>query len=383
MKLHFDRTEFDSRIARTCAAIDEAGLDGLVLFKQESMYYLTGYDTAGYAMFQAMYLGADGQLALLTRSADAYQAAHTSIVPDIRIWQDREGASPGHDLRDMLESYGCRGKHLGVEEHAYGFTAQRGKMVDAALDGFCTRSDASDLVRLVRLVKSPAELAYVRRAGELAEAALAVANASARPGASLGAIYGDMMVAVMRGGGDPPASRWPMGPGADALLVRYHTDLGTIAAEDQITFEFGGAYRHYHACLMHTAVTGCVSDAHRRMYDACRDALEACMAILRPGYTVGEIYDTHAAVLSAAGFGDLCLKGCGYTLGIAYPPTWMDWPMFWSGNPQILAPGMVFFMHMILIDRSNGRAMSLGETAIVTDGKAEPVCRAPRKLIAN
>lgn len=383
MKLHFDRAEYDSRIARTCAALHDAGLDGVVLFKQESMYYLTGYDTAGYTMFQAMYLGADGAIALLTRSADAYQASYTSIIDDIRIWRDREGASPGDDLRDMLESHGCRGKHLGIEYHAYGFTAQRGKMVDNALNGFCRYSDASDIVRLVRLVKSPAELEYVRKAGELAEAALEVANSSARPGTSLGAIYGDMMAAVMAGGGDPPASRWPMGPGADALLVRYHTDLGTIAPEDQVTFEFGGAYRHYHACLMHTTVTGTVSDAHQWMYNACRDALEACLSVLRPGNTVGEVYDTHAAVLTEAGFGDHCLNACGYTLGIAYPPTWMDWPMFWSGNPQILAPGMVFFMHMILLDRSNGRAMSLGETAIVTDGAAEPVCRAPRRLIAN
>jgi Xaa-Pro dipeptidase len=383
MKLHFERAEYERRLARTAEAIAAAGLDGLVIFKQESMYYLTGYDTAGYAMFQAMYLGADGTLSLLTRSADAYQAAYTSVIEDIRIWADREGATPGDDLRAMLEDQGCRGKRLGVEYHAYGLTAQRGRMVDAALDGFCTLEDASDVVRLVRLVKSEAELACVRRAGALADAALGVANREARPGADMGAVYGRMMSAVMEGGGDPPASRWPMGPGADALLVRYHTDLGTVGDDDQVTFEFGGAYRHYHAALMHTVMTGRPGSEHRRMFEACREALEACEAVLRPGRTVGELYDEHARVLTAHGFGAHMLKACGYTLGIAYPPTWMDWPMFWTGNPQPFEPGMVFFMHMILIDREAGRTMSLGETAIVTEGACEPVCHAPRELVVN
>ncbi|MDP6342679.1 MAG: aminopeptidase P family N-terminal domain-containing protein, partial [Alphaproteobacteria bacterium] len=158
-----------SRIAAACARMAEAGLDGLVLFRQESMYYLTGYDSDGWVMFQAMYLGADGRLGLLIRSADRVQSRITSIVEDIREWADREGASPADDLRDMLESYGCRGGRIGVEYHAYGLTAQRGRMVDAAFDGFCELVDASDLVRLLRLVKSPAELEFVRKAGALSD----------------------------------------------------------------------------------------------------------------------------------------------------------------------------------------------------------------------
>lgn len=383
MKLHFDRVEFESRRQRTCAAILAAGYHGIVLFRQESMFYLTGYDTMGFAMFQAMYLGADGRLALLTRSADAYQAAYTSIVEDVRIWQDREGASPGDDLRDMLESYNCRGKCLGIEYHAYGLTGQRAKMVDVALEGFCSVEDASDLVRLVRLIKSDAELQYVRRAGVLAQEVLGIANSQAVAGADLGSIYGNMNLAVMQGGGDPSASRWPMGAGEDALLVRYHTDLGNIAEDDQVTFEFGTAYRHYHAAMMHNVIVGTPTGEHLRMFAACREALDACHETLRPGKTVGDVFDIHKKVMDEAGYGDLCLNACGYTLGIAYPPTWMDWPMFWTGNPQVLEPNMVFFMHMILIDRDNGRIMSLGDTAIVTEEAPELVCEAPRGLVVN
>ena len=165
MSLHFDREEFARRQRTVIARMTAEDLFALVLFRQESMYYLTGYDTSGYSMFQGMYIGADGRIALLTRSADRLQSRLTSVLEDIRIWVDRDGATPGHDLRAMLEDHGARGQRIGIEYHAYGLTAQRGKMVDAALEGFCHLHDASDLVRMVRLVKSPAELDFMRKAG--------------------------------------------------------------------------------------------------------------------------------------------------------------------------------------------------------------------------
>src|SRR6516165_831 len=100
MALHFSRQELARRRQRACREMIARGLDGLVLFRQESMYYLTGYDTSGYSLFQGLYLGADGALALCTRSPDLRQARMTSVVDDIRIWRDRAGANPAEDLRD-------------------------------------------------------------------------------------------------------------------------------------------------------------------------------------------------------------------------------------------------------------------------------------------
>jgi Xaa-Pro dipeptidase len=381
MALHFTREEFAARQRRTRAEMVKAGLDGLLIFRQESMYWLTGYDTSGYSIFQGMYLGADGALALLTRSADQRQARLTSVIEDIRIWTDREGADPAAELRDIVAGYGGRGKRIGAEYHAYGLIAQRGKMVDAAFAGFCELVDASDLVRLLRLVKSPAELAFLRQAGRLVDEAGAVSQGMTVPGASVGAIYGEMMSAIMRGDGDPTASRWPMGAGEEALLVRYHTGHGTVAPRDQVQFEIAAAYRHYHAALMYVILTGEPGPRQRHMFDACAEALDACEAALRPGNTVGQVFAEHARVLTKAGYAGHFLNACGYTMGATYPPTWMDWPMAYAGEPQVLAPNMVFFLHMILLNSDTGLSMSLGETAIITEAGCEPISHATRHLL--
>jgi Xaa-Pro dipeptidase len=381
MALHFTRDEFAARQARAREEIAKAGLHGLLIFRQESMYYLTGYDTSGYSMFQGLYLGADGALALLTRSADQRQARITSVIDDIRIWTDREGADPASELRDMVAAFGGRGQRIGAEYHAYGLTAQRGRMVDRAFDGFCELIDASDLIRLLRLVKSPAELAYLRQAGTLSDEARDVSQRMTVPGASIGAVYGEMMNTIMRGDGDPTASRWPMGGGEEALLVRYHTGHGTVAPQDQVQFEIAAAYRHYHAALMYVILTGTPDDRQRRMFDACAEALDACKATLRPGNTVGDVFAAHAKVLTRTGYSGHFLNACGYTMGATYPPTWMDWPMIYAGEPQVLAPNMVFFMHMVLLDSDTGLSMSLGETAIVTEAACEPINHAPTSLL--
>src|SRR6266446_3406635 len=99
MALHFTSDEFASRRAKAIAAMQAGGLDGLLMFRQESMYYLTGYDTFGYVFFQCLYLGADGRVTLLTRAPDRLQAQHTSVIEDIRIWVDQPDADPALDLR--------------------------------------------------------------------------------------------------------------------------------------------------------------------------------------------------------------------------------------------------------------------------------------------
>jgi Xaa-Pro dipeptidase len=381
--LHFTRGELAERRKKACAALAARGLDGLLCFRQESMFYLTGYDTFGYVFFQCLYLGADGRTTLLTRAPDLRQAKHTSDIEDIRIWKDRDGAQPAVELRAILEEHRCRGKRLGVEWDAYGLTAANGRALEAALAGFCTLEDASRLVSELRLVKSPAEIGYVRRAAELADAAWAEAVRLARPGAFEGDILAAMQGAVFRGGGDDPANETIIGSGRDALLCRYFTGRRHLDAQDQLTLEFAGVYRHYHACLMRTICLGTVPARQRKMYEVAREALGACEAALRPGAPMAAVFDAHARVIDAHGMSEHRLNACGYALGTTFAPNWMDWPMFYAGNPVILRPGMVFFLHMIIFDSEAGLAMTLGRTSLVTEAGAEPLSQAPLDLVVR
>jgi Xaa-Pro dipeptidase len=381
MALHFDRGEYQARIGKVTRELAERGLDGLLMFQQESMYYLTGYDTFGFCFFQCLYLGSDGRLALLTRSADLRQAQHTSIIADIRIWTDADGAQPAGQLKDMLKSLGCRGKRLGIETQSYGLTHDDGKKLDAALEGFCKLVDTNDLVNRIRVVKSPAELRYVRKAGTLGDAAFAAAVRKTRAGADEGEILAAQQGAIFAGGGDYPANEFIIGSGRDALLVRYKSGRRKLGKRDQLTLEWAGVYRHYHAAFMRTLIIGKPTAHHLAMDAACREALAAVEEVLRPGRTAGEVFDAHARVMDAHGMTAHRLNACGYSLGAKFTPSWMDSPMFYHDNPHPIGPGMVFFAHMILSDSHTGAAYCLGRTYVIGEKGPIPVSRRPLDMI--
>jgi Xaa-Pro dipeptidase len=379
--IHFTPAEFAARRAAAVADLQRRGLRALLMFRQESMYWLTGYDTFGYVYFQCLVLTDDGRVALLTRAPDRLQARFTSIVEDVRIWVDGADAAPATELRALLADLGLAGGALGVEWEAYGLTARNGQRLATALDGFATTADASDLVSARRLIKSPAEIAYVRRAAELVDDALAAAEARTAPGAFEGDILADMQAAVFRGGGDDPANEYIIGSGTGAQMCRYYSGRRNLDADDTLTLEFAAAYRHYHACLMRTFVVGHADPRLLAMHAACKESLLAAEAALRPGEPLQNVFLAHAKALDDRGYREARLNACGYSLGTTFAPNWMDWPMLYAGQAVEARPGMVFFIHIIAFDATNGLAMTLGRTSLVTQAGSETLSKGAIELV--
>jgi Xaa-Pro dipeptidase len=152
------------------------------------------------------------------------------------------------------------------------------------------------------------------------------------------------------------------------LLCRYQTEKRNLSNPDQLTIEWAGTYKHYHSAMMRTIPIGKADPKHYKMYETCLEALNNCKEKLISRNTVGEVFDAHAKTLDNHGYKESRMNACGYSLGATFSPTWMDVPpMIFNGNPLIIKPGMIFFMHMILMDSKARLAMNLGETYLVTE----------------
>lgn len=375
--LHFSRAEFAERMDRTRAEMAARGLDALLLFAPESQYWLTGYDTFGFCFFQCLIVSADEPV-LLTRSADLRQAQLTSVIEDIRIWRDGADADPAGDLAGLLGELGLAGKRIGWETRTAGLQHFHGAALAARLPGLV---EASDLMGNLRLIKSEAEIAYTRKAGELGDLAWEAAIATARPGVHEGHVLAAMHQAIFEAGGDYPANEFIVGSGDHALLCRYQAGRRNFDENDQLNLEWAGTFRHYHSANFKTVVIGKPRPQHVSMQSAAQDALLACEEALRPGEPMAGVFDAHARVLDAAGLGAHRLNACGYALGPRFAPAWMEDQMFYEGAPTIMAPGMVFFLHMILMDSESQTAMCLGRSSLVTEGGAEPLSKMPLDMV--
>lgn len=374
MPLHFSDAEYLGRQNAATQALKDAGLDALLIFAPESQFWISGYDTFGFAMFQCMVLTRDGQLALLTRMPDLRQAQHTSTLDDadIHIWHEREGATPADDLKALLIKMGVASGRIGIEGQTAGLTDYNGRMVRAALGDLI---EATDLIRALRRHKSSAEIEMHRRAAALSDDALDAALATTKAGAFEGDILAAMQGAVFKGGGDYAGNEFIIGSGAGALLCRYFSGRRHLDPSDQLTLEWSGAYARYHAAMMQTLIIGKATDGQKRLHGLARDALEACEAAIKPGKPMGDVYSAHTNVFDAAGMSHARLQACGYGMGAIYNPIWVDFPMFYEGNPLEMLEGQVFFLHMILMDSDAGHAMCLGHSVLVTSDGCERLSR--------
>ena len=366
MALHFSKEEFKKRKLQTLKSMKEQNLDALLMFRQESMFWLTGYDTFGYVFFQTLILDQRGNIILLTRAPDLRQAQNTSNIEDIRIWVDKDKSNPTDDLKIVLDELDLKGKKIGIEYEAYGMTGRNALRLNKSLENYCKIEDQSELITKHRAIKSKEEIVFVRRAAELADQALDEAWKYTKAGASEAKILAEMQRIVLEGGGDYPANEYIIGSGHNALLCRYQAEKRILSKNDQLSIEWAGTYKHYHSAMFRTIPIGKIYPKQIKMHEACVKALTNCEKILIPGKTVGEVFDIHAKTFDALGYNKARMNACGYSLGSTFSPNWMDWPMLFTGNPYIIQPGNVFFIHMILMDSDNKLAMNLGETYLIT-----------------
>ena len=371
MALHFSKEEFEKRKLKTLQSMKEQNLDALLMFRQESMFWLTGYDTFGYVFFQTLILDQNGKIILLTRAPDLRQAQNTSNISDIRIWVDKDGSNPTDDLKTILNEQNLKGKKIGIEYEAYGMTGRNALRLNKSLDNYCSVEDQSELITKHRVIKSIEEIVYVKKAAELADKALDEAWNYVKAGASEAKILAEMQKAVLEGGGDYPANEYIIGSGHNALLCRYQSEKRNLSDTDQLSIEWAGTFKHYHSAMFRTILVGKTNPKHIEMHKACVEALTNCEKKLIPGNTVGQVFDVHAKTFDNLGYKNSRMNACGYSMGATFSPNWMDWPMLYTGNPYKIVPGNVFFMHMILMDSDSGLAMNLGETYLVTENGNE------------
>ncbi len=284
------------------------------------MYWLTATTRSASAFSQCLVVKSDGSMVLLTRSADLRQARHTSTIDNVVLWTDRDGANPALDCATFSTISNCSRPHRRRYD-THGLTAANGRRLDEQLQTFGQIMDASGIVGRLRLFKSPAENRQGREGGPYCRTIARRRLAADPPGRRRGAILAAMQGAIFTGGGDYPANEFIVGSGADALLCRYKAGRRKLNKNDQLTLEWSGAFHHYHAPMMRTALTGKVSRAHQELFDACQAALMAVEKAMVPGNTFGDVFDAHAKALESRDLTRHRLNACGYSVGARFTPS--------------------------------------------------------------
>jgi Xaa-Pro dipeptidase len=381
MSLPFPRAEYDDRLRRTRTAMRQVGLDALLVFHQEHMFYLAGYDQIGYWVYQVLVVPADdAPMTAIVRKVDELLVRDGGIVDDVRVWLDDTTRDPAQQTADVLrERELLARRRIGIERKSHALLPYYYDLLREALRG-AELVDASDLVTELRLIKSPAEIACMRRAGEIMDAGARAAFDALRPGIRECDVHAAVMHAMYTAGGEHPSVAPPMGTGP-RTLTQTHGAATTreLQAGDPFLLEVGGCYRRYHAVNMRSASLGRPSPRMQSMHDAIRDATDAGLALIKPGVPTADVARRVHETMATHGYSRRG-QHVGYGIGLGYPPTWIDNLRIKETDTHVLQPGMTFLFHSGLLAPDSSVYVALGDPVLVTDTGVERLTRLERDL---
>ena len=385
MPLPFEDAEYRGRIDKARRALHDAKLDAILLYHQESMYYLFGYDQLGYWVYQTAILSAESEkVKVVCREADYNFIDGLHFVEEMRNWLDDSADDPAKVTVDVLRESGLLGssKRIGIELRSHALLPAYYEALRTALAGQCELVDASELITDLRLRKSSAEIEYMKRAAQVMDAGFEAAFKIMRPGIAETEVLAASMAASFAAGGDVPAIFPPTASGPRTLSETHGAATSRkIQNNEPFVFEIGGCYRRYHAVGVQSKWIGDVPSDIRTAYDVLTEGLEVGLQGLKPGVPTSQLANKVNTFLEGKGMYSPG-RHIGYGTGIGYPPTWLDNLRIKVTDTHVLEPGMTFFymLHRTVPTSSGPVVLFVGEPILITDQGCAQLKSVPFRL---
>ena len=372
MELAFGIPTYHDRVARVRTRMSAQGLDGLLLSMPDVVHWLTGVSSVGYLWPQALVISGD-DLEYVTRTTEEPGVHMCSWLERPRVY-DIAVEDPIEVIAETVRKHGLDRATVGIELAAFTLLPGNWDRLRSLLPDV-TWVDATLLVPEERLVKSAAEIAYQRQAAEMADYAMNRVLGAIRPGISETELAGIASQALGEAGSEYAAIPPMVVSGERSALVHALATRRTVSRGDVVCIELAGVVHRYHAVLMRTAVVGRPSGRVREVAACLERATEAAVAASAAGAPAPAPDDACNAVLAEF---DLVRRRChrvGYSLGVAYPPGWLEPMTLVAGDEHTLAPGMSFTIEPNLHLPDEGFGMKMGETVLCTPAGPESLTR--------
>ncbi|MBM3457448.1 MAG: aminopeptidase P family protein [Armatimonadetes bacterium] len=377
----FSREEFDMRRARVREAMRQAGLDWLVMIHPVSIHWLTGSDAKSYQEFQCLCLSAEpGPLVVLTREGECNEFRDDAWVDEIHGWGGGRVEDPIARFGALAERLGLRGMRVGMEVPAYYLHPHHYVRICELL-GSDLVAEATNLVPELKMVKSPAELAYIRRANALADRGMEAFREALAPGRTELAVAGRVYEALLSGGSGLAASPINLVSGERSCYSHGAPTERELRPGDFGSVEFGATYRRYTATLGRQFSLGAPTPRMRELYELVLRASDAMIAEIRDGVPAIVPHEAACRVIGAAGLERGRVHTSGYGLAPGFPPSWSE-PIHMLGDTEaVLHAGMVVTIEPPVFLDTEPLGARLIDNVLVTETGADRLARFPRELL--
>jgi Xaa-Pro dipeptidase len=380
-KHDFSLAEFDSRRERVRQALSSAGLDWLVAFHPVTIHWLTGSDAKSYQEFQCLLFSADeGRVILFAREGERNELEDDALFDELYTFNGGEPEDPLLAFQEAARALNLFSRRLGVERPAYYLHPEHDARLRALL-GDAIAADATNLVHDLKLVKSPAELQYIRRAGQIADEAMKVFAESLRPGKTELAVAAETYRGLLSAGSGLAASPMNLVSGERSCYSHGAPTERPLRAGDYGHVEYGAAYKRYTATIGRQFCIGAPTARMQELYDVVRQAQDACFAEIRDGAAATAPHEAAKAVIAGAGLDHARVHTTGYGLAPGFPPSWAEPLHLFGGSQYTLRAGMVVTVEPAVFLHDERLGARLIDNVLVTETGGEWLTGFGRDLI--
>lgn len=380
-KHDFTLDEFTARLQRVRAAMAAAELDWLAVFHPVSIHWLTGADCKSYQEFQCLFVSArPGPLTMLARSGEWNEFRDDSLVDDVRGYGGGEPDEPIAAFAQVAESLGLFQGRVGIEVPAF-YLHPKHYVRLVKLLGDALVAEPTNLIHDLKMVKSPAELAYIREAARRADNAMQTFVAALAPGKTELELAGETYRALLASGSGLAASPINLVSGERSCFSHGAPTERTVRSGDYGSIEYGATCKRYTATIGRQFCLGPPTPRMRELYDVVRAAADACIAKIRPGALATEPHEAAKRVIVAAGLERGRVHLTGYGLAPGFPPSWAEPLHLFGDSPYVLEAGMVLTVEPPVFLNDEPLGARIIDNVLVTDGGAELLTGYDRDLI--
>ena len=374
-ELPFTLDEYRARLGHVRAQMAEEGLDLLLVHSLSDQCYLTGYQTFDPVGYRCLFLPAEGDCAIEVWKTEAAGVRLSAWVEDIVPFDT--GKDPFAVTRSIIETRGWSKARIGVDASA--LTLGDYRRLQQALNPI-ELIDVTHFISRIRLVKTPAEIEMIRRAGRITQLGMEAACAAALPGATDNAVAAAGYAAMITAGSEYMCYAPIVTSGARSGVPHTTHKRTVLNPGDPVFLEFGACIHRYNAPQMRTVFLSPTSDDLTRMAEGSLTALEDVIAAIKPGVTGDDLARAGERGVALAG-PDIYYHGVfACSVGLGFPPTWEDHPLFLTrGDATELKPGMVFHLPIAFRLKDRG-CVGFSETVVVTDDGCEVLTPGDRRM---
>ena len=383
----FEKEEYKQRLNKVKKSMQEKGIDLLISQDTSNMNYLTGYDAWSfyYAQCVIVHVDADEPICFV-RAQDAGGAYIKTYLKNENIFVYDEKyihtwpSHPYDALVDLIKKKKWDNLSIGLEMDAHYFTAYCYEKIKNGLPN-AKLVDCERLVNWARVVKSDAEINYMKAAAKITQAAMKKAFEVINPGVRQCDAIAEIQSALTKGtsefGGEYSAivPLLPTGEGTSASHLTW-TDDKFVEGEATI-IEIAGAYKRYHCPMARTVLLGKPDQLKIDTMKKTNEALMSGVDAVKSGNTANDVAQAFWKVLDKYGIEKT--SRTGYSIGIGYPPDWGEHTLNISkGDMTVLEPNVTF--HMIAVMQFGNWGVEASESIRVTENGAELFCNLSKDL---